>query len=102
MAGVAGEGAVSRRAIEANINIMRAFVRLRQMLVFSDDSLKTKVEELEKKYDANFKMIFDAIRALMSPPTATPKEIGFRPSSRHAGSTRRECRDYQLNRTPAR
>jgi len=84
VAGVAGEGAVSRRAIEANINIMRAFVRLRQMLFFSNDSLKTKVEEL------------------MSPPTATPKEIGFRPSSRHAGSTRRECRDYQLNRTPAR
>jgi hypothetical protein len=65
----------SRRAIEVNINIMRAFVRLRQILAFSNDSLRSKVEELEKKYDANFKVVFDAIRALMSPPTTVRPRI---------------------------
>jgi hypothetical protein len=73
----------SRRAIEVNINIIWRSRTKARMLAFSNDSLRSKVEELEKKYDANFKVVFDVIRALMSPPTAPPKEIGFRPSSRH-------------------
>jgi hypothetical protein len=68
----------SRRAIEANIAIMRTFVRLRQMLV-SNEVLAGKLEALEKKYDANFKVVFDAIRELMSPPLSRRRAIGFRP-----------------------
>ena len=68
----------SRRAVEANIAIMRAFVSLRQMLV-SHEALARKLEALEKKYDANFKVVFDAIRELMSPPPSRRTAIGFRP-----------------------
>ena len=50
-----------------NIAIMRAFVRLRRMLTTSE-SLARKLDALEKKYDAQFKVVFDAIRQLMSPP----------------------------------
>ncbi|MGH2404450.1 MAG: ORF6N domain-containing protein [bacterium] len=70
----------SRRAIETNIAIMRAFVRLRQMVI-SNETLAHKLEALEKKYDANFKVVFDAIRNLMLPPEARRMTIGFRPPS---------------------
>ena len=68
----------SERAIQVNIEIMRAFVRLRQMLA-SHIELARKLEELEKKYDAQFKIVFDAIRQLMAPPEPEPpkKRIGF-------------------------
>ena len=78
----------SRRAIEANITIMRTFVQLRQMLV-AHETLATKLVALEKKYDAKFSIVFDAIRALMSPPAARRRAIGFRPASRvEDGETR--------------
>jgi len=67
----------SERAIIVNIEIMRAFVRLRQMLTSNAD-LARKLELLEKKYDLRFKAVFDAIRELMEP--AEPKKkrpIGF-------------------------
>jgi hypothetical protein len=67
----------SPRAIAANIAIMRAFVRVRAFLV-SHEELARKLEDLEKKYDANFKIVFDAIRELMSPPAPQPRAIGFR------------------------
>jgi phage regulator Rha-like protein len=67
----------SKRAIRVNVEIMRTFVRLRQLLASHAD-LAAKLEEMEKKYDAQFKIVFDAIRHLVSPPTATPrKQIGF-------------------------
>jgi hypothetical protein len=68
----------SERAIKVNIEIMRAFVRLRQILA-SNKELAKRLDELEKKYDAQFKIVFDAIRKLMTPPEAqTPKKrIGF-------------------------
>ena len=66
----------SERAIQVNIAIMRAFVRLRQMLA-SNAELARKLEILEKKYDAHFKVVFDAIRQLMSPPARPKREIGF-------------------------
>jgi len=67
----------SKRAIRVNVEIMRTFVRLRQ-LIASHADLAAKLEEMEKKYDAQFKIVFDAIRHLVSPPTATPrKQIGF-------------------------
>src|SRR6266446_8330503 len=68
----------SHRAIEVNIAIMRTFVRLRQMLA-SDEALYRKLAALEKKYDAQFKVVFDAIRELMSPPVRGRTAIGFRP-----------------------
>ena len=67
----------SHRAIEANIAIMRAFVRLRGLVV-SNEGLAQKLADLEKKYDANFRTVFDAIRQLMSPPAPPPRAIGFR------------------------
>ena len=72
----------SNRAIEVNIRIMRAFVKLRELLN-THKELARKLEELEKKYDAQFKSVFDAIKALMEPPADTdpgPKKIqGFKP-----------------------
>jgi hypothetical protein len=67
----------SPRAVAVNVEIMRAFVRLRQMLSSNAD-LARKLDGLEKKYDSQFKIVFDAIRQLMLPPP-TPKKprIGF-------------------------
>jgi hypothetical protein len=66
----------SKRAVHVNIEIMRAFVRLREILASHKDLAK-KLEVLEKKYDAQFKVVFDAIRQLMTPPEATKRKIGF-------------------------
>lgn len=68
----------SERAVHVNIEIMRAFVRLRQ-LIASNADLARKLETLEKKYDAQFKVVFDAIRQLMTPPPEPRRgRIGFR------------------------
>ena len=67
----------SHRAIQVNIEIMRTFVRLRQMLATNAD-LARKLAALEKKYDAQFKVVFDAIRELMMPPSKRKgRAIGF-------------------------
>ncbi len=66
----------SERAVQVNIEIMRAFVRLRRMLASHSD-LARKLEALEKKYDAQFKVVFDAIRQLMAPPESKKRPIGF-------------------------
>ena len=66
----------SRRAILVNIEIMRAFGRLRQILATHKD-LARKLEELEKKYDSQFRVVFDAIRQLMAPPPSKDRKIGF-------------------------
>ena len=67
----------SKRAVMVNIEIMRAFVRLRRLLS-SNAELAKKLDALERKYDAQFKAVFDAIRELMAPP-AKPENrpIGF-------------------------
>ncbi len=57
----------SKRAVQVNIEIMRAFVRLRQILRTHED-LARKLLEMERRYDAQFKVVFDAIRQLMAPP----------------------------------
>jgi hypothetical protein len=67
----------SKRAVLVNVQIMRTFVRLRQMLSANAD-LARKLAALENKYDAQFKVVFDAIRELMAPPTAAKRPIGFR------------------------
>jgi hypothetical protein len=66
----------SERAVAVNVQIMRTFVRLRMMLA-SNAELAKKLENLEQKYDRQFKVVFDAIRQLMLPPEPTRKQIGF-------------------------
>ena len=68
----------SQRAVEVNIQIMRTFVRLRQMLV-SNETLIEGLDELEETYDAKFKIVFSAIGQLMNPRAVKRKPIGFRP-----------------------
>ncbi|WP_041245554.1 hypothetical protein [Geotalea uraniireducens] len=66
----------SDRAIEVNILIMRAFVKLREMIASHKDLAK-KLDELEMKYDAQFAIVFDAMRQIMTPPESKRKKIGF-------------------------
>ena len=66
----------SKRAVQVNIEIMRTFVRLRQLLS-ANAGLARKLEALEKKYDAQFKVVFDAIRELMAPKAPRSRPIGF-------------------------
>lgn len=66
----------SPRAVQVNIAIMRAFVRMRQMFV-SHEEPAWKVDALERKYDAQFRVVFDAIRALMEPPKSPRRRIRF-------------------------
>jgi hypothetical protein len=66
----------SPRAIKINIEVMRAFVRLRKILA-SHVELARKLEALEKKYDSQFKVVFEAIHQLMAPKEAPNKRIGF-------------------------
>jgi len=70
----------SKRAVQVNVEIMRAFVRLRQLLSSHAD-LERKIKAREEKYDARFKIVFEAIRELMAPPEVPPKKgrIGFGP-----------------------
>ncbi len=71
----------SQRAVKVNIEIMRAFVKLRQLLA-SHAGLARKLAELEQKYDKQFRVVFEAIRELMTPPVEPEKKlIGFKTSS---------------------
>ncbi len=66
----------SERAIAVNIAIMRTFARLRHILA-SHKELAQRLEELERKYDSQFRVVFDALRELMNPPDPPSKQIGF-------------------------
>ncbi len=66
----------SKRAVLVNIEIMRAFVHLR-LILSSHTELARKLNELEKKYDAQFKVVFEKIKKLMTPPEPNRKRIGF-------------------------
>jgi hypothetical protein len=66
----------SKRAVQVNVEIMRAFVRLRRILA-ENAGLARRLDELEKKYDVQFKVVFDTIRQLMLPPEPKKKRIGF-------------------------
>ncbi|HEU6447926.1 MAG TPA: ORF6N domain-containing protein [Verrucomicrobiae bacterium] len=66
----------SERAAQTSVQVVRAFVKLRQMLASNAD-LARKLDAMEKKYDAQFKVVFDAIRQLMSPTAKPKREIGF-------------------------
>jgi hypothetical protein len=67
----------SERAIQVNIEIMRAFVMLRE-LISSHKDLAGKLEELEKKYDKQFQIVFEAIRQIMYSPESEKRQIGFK------------------------
>lgn len=67
----------SPRAVQVNIEIVRTFVRLRKLLASHAD-LALKLEELERKYDGQFRVVFDAIRQLMAPEEKERKAIGFK------------------------
>jgi len=66
----------SPKAIRVNVEIMRTFVRLRRLLA-SNEELARKLTEVERKYDTQFKAVFDAIRQLMAPPVKPRRSIGF-------------------------
>ena len=70
----------SPRAVRGNVEIMRAFVKLRRILE-SHAGLAKKLDELERKYDAQFRVVFDAIRELMAPAASKTRRIGFNYSS---------------------
>ncbi len=66
----------SERAIQVNLAIIRAFVKLRELMATHKD-LARRLDDLERKYDAQFKVVFDAIRKLMESPDPPRRQIGF-------------------------
>jgi len=66
----------SKRAIKINILIMKTFIKLRELISSHKDILQ-KIDSLEKKYDGQFRLVFDAIRNLMLPPEKSKRKIGF-------------------------
>ena len=73
----------SERAIQVNILIMRAFTQLRQMLS-THEELKKKIESMERKYDRQFRVVFDAITQLIDTESEPKKKIGFEVKERKA------------------
>ena len=90
----------SERAIQVNIAIMRTFVRLRQMLA-TNVNPERRLNELERKYDSQFKVVFDAIRQLMASPEKQPKKIGFqlrdKPAPQRSLHAQRERKSIRRN-----
>lgn len=83
----------SERAIEVNVEIMRAFVRMRQMLA-ANEALSRRLDALEKKYDKRFAVVFGAMRELMAPPKPPKvREIGF-----HANINGHSIKDLTADR----
>jgi hypothetical protein len=80
----------SPRAVQVNIEIMRAFVRLRELIATNRD-LARRLDHLEKKYDSQFKVVFDAIRELMTPPEKPRRSIGFRVEEARPGYEKRRA-----------
>ncbi|NCO83609.1 MAG: DNA-binding protein [Nitrospirae bacterium CG_4_10_14_3_um_filter_44_29] len=84
----------SERAVQVNIAIMRAFVKLREMIAANKD-LARRLDDIEKKYDTQFKVVFDAIRQLMTPPEPKKRKIGFEvreSTARYGASGRKRAR----------
>ncbi len=68
----------SKRAVQVNIQIMRTFIKMKEMLS-THKELKQKIEVMERKYDSQFKVVFDVLKKLVEPPVKTQGKIGFRP-----------------------
>ena len=81
----------SKQAVAMSVHVVRAFVKLRELLGTHKD-LARKIEEMEKKYDSQFRVVFDAIRQLMTPPETKKRKIGFevRESRARYGVARRK------------
>jgi hypothetical protein len=81
----------SKQAVAMSVHVVRAFVKLRELLGTHKD-LARKIEEMEKKYDSQFRVVFDAIRQLMTPPETKKRKIGFevRESRARYGAARRK------------
>lgn len=86
----------SQRAVQVNVEIMRAFVRLRQ-LSYASGILARRLDALEKRYDARFREVFEAIRALMVPPIPRRRRIGFRSPDGEAPKRRRRTPGFVLS-----
>jgi len=69
----------TERAVEVSVYVVRAFVRLREM-VATHRELARKIEKLEKRYDSQFRVVFDALRGLMEPPATKKRRVGFQTS----------------------
>jgi len=67
----------SKRAVQVNVAIMRTFVRLREF-VLTNKELREKIEEIESKYDKQFKVVFEVIKKLIEPVTEEEREMGFK------------------------
>jgi hypothetical protein len=80
----------SSRAVQVNIQIMRTFAKLREIISQHKD-LARRLDDLEKKYDAQFKVVFDAIRQMMAPPAPKRRPIGFRVGDKEEGKV--NCSD---------
>lgn len=90
----------SRCAIHVNIAIMRAFVRLREALIHHE-KLAAKIATLERKYDGQFAVVFEAIRELMTPPLSpVRRRIGFGRPDTHGGSKARLSPSAAVARRP--
>jgi len=89
----------SQRAVQVNIEIMRTFVRLRQMLA-SNAQLARKLVDLENKYDAQLKVVFDAIRQLMAPPDPKKRKIGFLVEEKPRLRPALAAAHFDVSRTP--
>lgn len=90
----------SNRSIQVNIAIMRAFVKLREILA-THKELVLKLDELEEKYDTQFKVVFDALRQLMQPPQPPKRRIGFQVSEPGAKYLVRRRTPRVASRKPA-
>ena len=66
----------SERAIQVNIQIMRTFTKIREIIMTHKD-LQRKIEDMERKYDQQFKVVFDAIKQLLTPSEKPKRQIGF-------------------------
>jgi hypothetical protein len=69
----------SERAVNVNIAIMRAFVELRRA-VTTHEELRKKIEQMERRYDAKFEVVFSAIKQMLEPPLKPKSTIGFHPA----------------------
>ena len=85
----------SKRAVQVNIQIMRTFVALRALLATHKD-LARKIDDMERKYDSQFKTVFEAIRQLLAPPDKPKRPIGFRIREPQA----RYCTRKEIKRKP--
>jgi hypothetical protein len=86
-------GTMARSHIQASVSVVRAFVKLRELLATHKD-LARKLEELERKYDRQFGVVFDAIKQLMAPPPEPPRgKLGFQP---HLGGLTEQVRNSTI------